>query len=175
MTAQPAPLSPREVAAALGATSAIVQAEFAGLPESLLRYRPGPEEWCVLETVGHLIEAERRGFAGRIRHILSEHDHVCITWEPPDVARARRDHERAPAAVLAEFVDQRNESVALVAGLREADLTRGGRHPQVGRLTVNDLLHEWVHHDQEHLRQLLATIQRAVWPSMGNAQRFSQP
>ena len=56
-----------------------------------------------------------------------------------------------------------------------ADLARGGRHPEVGRLTIGDLLHEWVHHDRNHLRQILVNVQAYVWPAMGNAQRFSQP
>jgi hypothetical protein len=38
---------------------------------------------------------------------------------------------------------------------------------------VADLLHEWVHHDRNHLKQLLANVQAFVWPHMGNAQRFS--
>jgi hypothetical protein len=51
-------------------------------------------------------------------------------------------------------------------------LTRAGTHPKVGRLTVGDLLHEWVHHDGNHLRQALANVQAYVFPQMGNAQRF---
>jgi hypothetical protein len=30
-----------------------------------------------------------------------------------------------------------------------------------------------MHHDRNHLRQLLANVQAGVWPHMGNAQRFS--
>ena len=45
----------------------------------------------------------------------------------------------------------------------------------LGHLRVGDLLHEWVHHDRNHLRQLLANIQAAAWPHMGNARRFSAP
>ena len=66
-------------------------------------------------------------------------------------------------------------SVALVAGLGEAELGRAGDHPKVGRLTVGDLLHEWVHHDRNHLRQILAGVQALAWPHMGNARRFSAP
>ena len=60
----------------------------------------------------------------------------------------------------------------LTAGLSAADLARGGRH-RVGFLTVRDLLHEWVHHDRNHMRQMLANVQAYAWPHMGNAQRFS--
>jgi hypothetical protein len=33
-------------------------------------------------------------------------------------------------------------------------------------------MHEWVHHDRNHLKQLLANVQARVWPEMGNARRF---
>jgi hypothetical protein len=38
---------------------------------------------------------------------------------------------------------------------------------------VGELLHEWVHHDRNHLRQMLANTQAAAWAQMGNAQRFT--
>ena len=54
-----------------------------------------------------------------------------------------------------------------------ADLARGGHHPTVGYLRVGDLLNEWIHHDRNHVRQILANVQAHVWPHMGNAQKFS--
>ena len=64
---------------------------------------------------------------------------------------------------------------AVVEALRPEDLARSGRHPTVGRLSIADLLAEWVHHDRNHQRQILANVQAYVWPHMGNAQRFSRP
>jgi hypothetical protein len=89
------------------------------------------------------------------------------------VAAARRDHERSPAGLADEFVALRAASVALVRALTEADLGRSGRHPEVGELRVDELLGEWVHHDRNHVRQMLAVTQARVWDQMGNAQRFS--
>jgi hypothetical protein len=175
MSGESRPLRPAEVAGALAATLAMVRAEVEGLPEAALRWRPAPDEWCVLEALGHLIEAEERGFAGRVRTILATDDPIFAAWDPPAVARARGDCERDPAALLAEFAALREASVGLVAGLSAADLERGGTHPEVGRLRIGDLLHEWVHHDRNHLRQMLANAQEYAWPHLGNAQRFSAP
>ena len=61
----------------------------------------------------------------------------------------------------------------MVAASRAATPWR--RAPDVGRLTVDDLLHEWVHHDGNHLRQALGNVQAYVWPNMGNARRFTRP
>ncbi len=171
----PAPLAPRQAAALLGTMPIYLRAEFEAAPAELLRWRPAPEEWCVLEVVGHLIETEERGFAGRIRTILAEEQPQFTTWDPATVARERQDEQRDPAGLLTEFITRRTSSVALVEGLMAVDLDRGGNHPEVGFLTVNDLLHEWIHHDANHLRQMLDNVQTYTWPSMGNAQRFSAP
>jgi hypothetical protein len=37
---------------------------------------------------------------------------------------------------------------------------------------VKDLLQEWVHHDRNHTKQVLAVVQSRVYPHMGNAQKF---
>lgn len=171
----PAPLAPRQAAALLEAMPIFLRAEFEAAPAALLRWRPAPEEWCLLEVVGHLIETEERGFAGRIRTILAEERPRFMTWDPSTVARERQDEQRDPAELLAEFIGRRSSGIALVEELTAADLDRGGDHPEVGFLTVNDLLHEWIHHDANHLRQMLANIQSYTWPAMGNAQRFSVP
>ena len=91
------------------------------------------------------------------------------------VAKQRRDCERAPAELKNELLGLRKESVALVRSLRPEHMARGDLHPDVGRLTVDELLHEWVHHDNNHLKQAFGNVQAYVWSRMGNAQRFSQP
>ncbi len=169
------PLAPAQVASLLAATSATIQQTLAAMPPALLTWRPAPGEWCALEVLGHLIETEERGFAGRVRTILGEERPQFGGWDPDAVSRERRDAERDPAEVLGEFTRRRAASVALLETVTDADLGRGGDHPEVGFLTVNDLLHEWVYHDANHFRQLLANVQAYAWPEMGNAQRFSMP
>jgi len=39
--------SPKEIAAAVS-----------GLAEQILRYKPSPDKWCVLEILGHLADVE---------------------------------------------------------------------------------------------------------------------
>ena len=175
MAFDPVALTPREAAGLLRATLATLRAESSALPAAALEWHPAAGEWCAKEVLGHLIEAERRGFAGRIRTILANENPKLEAWDQDAVARARRDCERDWRELLSEFSALREESAGLVAGLGAQDLGRGGHHPKVGALRVGELLHEWVHHDRNHLRQILANFQEYVWPHMGNAQRFSLP
>ena len=167
------PLDPTEIGAYLAATLVTVEAEMRALDVQSGGWRPAPGEWCANEVVGHLIEAEQRGFAGRIRTILAEQRPKLVPWDQPAVAAARGDCDKVGTALAAEFRALRTASLELVTALRPADLDRVGIHPEVGELRVRDLLGEWIHHDRNHVRQLLANTQARVWPQMGNAQRFS--
>jgi hypothetical protein len=175
MSAAGAALSPAEIAPLLEAALTTLRAELGALPERVLASHPAPGEWCAKEIVGHLIEAERRGFAGRVRLMLAGGNPPLQGWDPDEVARARQDCERPMAALLDELAGLRRESAALVRGLSAADLARRAQHPRVGPLAVGDILQEWVHHDRNHIKQALANVQAFAWPAMGNTQKFSRP
>jgi hypothetical protein len=166
-------LDPATVAALLRASLDAIGAEAAALSEPLLVWHPAPGEWSVKEVIGHLIEADRRGFSGRIRIILAAKDPALERWDQNAVARARGDDARDMRALLGELTALRADGVALTQRLGPADLGRGGHHPTVGYLQVGDLLHEWVHHDRNHLKQILSNVQAYAWPHMGNSQKFS--
>jgi hypothetical protein len=170
-----APLTPAQVAAFLRAAGDHIVRELTALGEEWARWRPAPDEWSANECVGHIIEAERHGFAGRIERILATDAIIEHDWDQIAVAAARRDNERAVAEILAEFLIGRDAAIRLVAGLRADDLDRFAVHDLVGRVSVGDLLHEWVFHDRNHIRQLLANTQSRAWPAMGNTRRFSHP
>jgi hypothetical protein len=149
-----------------------ITAELSALPDEVLAWHPAPGEWCAKECVGHIVEAERRGFNGRIRTILAESEPRLPGWDQLAVEHERNDCQRSAAELLAEFSTMREDSVSLVHNLAPADLERGGTHEKVGYVTVQNLLHEWLHHDRNHFRQLQANVQAYVWSAMGNCQRF---
>src|ERR1700675_975679 len=113
---------PGVAAAAIGAFGISLSARLRGLPGEALVFHPAAEDWCVNEVVGHLIEAERLGFAGRIREMLEADDPVFVPWDQPSVAAARHDCDRIPAELIEKFAELREGSARLVAGLSDADL-----------------------------------------------------
>jgi hypothetical protein len=168
------PLDPTVVSALLEAQGQAIRGEMEALPAELRGRRPAPEEWSANEVLGHLIEAERRGFNGRIRTILAQEKPSLADWNQVEVARERADDRRDGLELLKEFMELRSDSVALAKGVRADQLARTGEHSLVGTISVGDLLHEWVHHDRNHVRQLFAVTQAFVWPNMGNCRRFAE-
>jgi len=168
-------VTPGEVADLLESSGHAFAASLDALTPELASWRPAPGEWCINEVVGHVIEAERNGFAGRIQVILGADEPDLPTWDRDRIIKERDDCARNPKDLKQELLEVRSDSIKLVRSLRPEQMARGGLHPQVGRLTVDELLHEWVHHDGNHLRQALGNVQAYVWPNMGNTRRFSRP
>ena len=166
------PLTPPQIATYLESSRALIESELRAFGNEDAGWHPAPGEWCAKAVVGHLIEAEKRGFAGRIRIILANEHPALEAWDQEDVERARNDCVKPVGELRAEFRDLRQESLKLVRSLKPADLERSGAHPKAGELRVRGLLHEWVHHDRDHTKQMLSVAQKRVWPHMGNSQNF---
>jgi hypothetical protein len=169
------PLTTEEAARLLRGTGQAISAALLDMPADITGWHPAPGEWCLKECLGHLLEAERRGFAGRIRQILLEPGIRIKDWDQVQVQKDRNDDARPLEELLTAFAKMRADSVRLVEGLLNTDLGKSCEHDFAGTLRIEDLLHEWIHHDHNHYRQMEANIQAYVWPSMGNAQRFSEP
>ena len=166
-------LTPLQVAELLESTCALLEGEIKALGDDEARWHPAPGEWCVNECLGHLIEAEKRGFHGRIVRTLEQDHPFEPDWDQQGVARERKDCERMAMSLFMEFMGLRHVSVAMVKALRPDQLDRACTHKKVGELTVRGLLHEWVHHDRNHTKQILSNVQARVWPHMANSQRFA--
>ena len=172
MTTETSELSPHQIATYLESSRALIESEFRALGNDDAGWHRASGEWCAKAVVGHLIEAEKRGFAGRIRIIQASDLPQLDAWDQDDVEKERNDCIRPVADVRAEFRVLRDESLKLVRSLKPADLDRSGMHPKAGELKVRWLLNEWIHHDRNHTKQLLSIVQERVWPHMGNAQKF---
>lgn len=166
-------LTVEQIAALLRATAQTLRSELEPFDSEALRWHPAEGEWCINEILGHLLEAERRSFAGRIERIVEQPGRRLITWNQTQVARDRRDCERDGHELFQELETMREGSVRLVEALRPDQLALTGDHPDVGDLRVGDVLHVWLHHDRNHVKQLFSNVQAYVWPHMGNAQQFS--
>src|SRR5215211_5808207 len=114
MHSQERALRPDEVAGLLGALGTAIRAEVGALPDDVLSWHPAPGEWCAKECLGHMLEADRRGFNGRIRSMLASESAKLVAWDQQAVARARNDCQRPAADLLAEFEALRSDSVGLV-------------------------------------------------------------
>jgi DinB superfamily len=171
----PKRLQPHEIVASLHKTPAVLRTLLHPLPSEMFTWHPTPGKWCINEVVGHLIEADRHDFMGRVRLILDHEEPRLTVSDQAEVARMRHDCGHDLNELLGELSQQRSSSLSFIAMFGDKELQRGGMHPTIGHLDIGNLLHEWVYHDMNHIRHIAANVQGFLWEHLGNMQRFYQP
>ena len=144
-----------ETVAVLARTPATLDALLRGLPESWVRSNEGKDTWSAFDIVGHLIVGERTDWMARARVILESGE--ARPFDPFDrFAQSRESHNKSLEQLLDDFARLRGESLAALQALnlRHEDLTRRGRHPALGVVTLRQLLATWAVHDLTHVHQL---------------------
>ena len=146
--------------AVLSRTPAALDALLRGLPDSWARgnegrSKDGKDTWSPFDIVGHLIVGERTDWMPRARIIL-EHGEVR-PFDPFDrFAQVKESQGKSLEQLLDEFAGLRKASIAALRALnlQPQHLTRRGRHPALGVVTLSELLATWAVHDLTHLHQI---------------------
>jgi hypothetical protein len=144
-----------ETVAILARTPATLDAMLRGLPESWVRSNEGKDTWSAFDIVGHLIVGERTDWMQRARVILENGE--ARPFDPFDrFAQSRESQGKSLEQLLDEFARLRKENLAavLALNLQPEDLSRRGRHPALGVVTLQQLLATWAVHDLTHVHQL---------------------
>jgi len=140
----------------------------AGLSDGWTSANEGPDTWSPFDVVGHLIHGEKTDWIPRARIIL-EHGE-SRTFTPFDRHAQLKDSEgKTLNALLDEFADLRAENLQALEGLEltEADLERTGRHPELGTVTLRQLLATWVVHDLGHIAQIARVMSKQYKDEVG--------
>ena len=136
-------------------TAAALNALLRDLPEAWTLRNEGENTWSAFDVVAHLIYGERTDWIPRARIVLEFGE--TRTFEPFDrQGHVRESHGKSLAQLLDEFARARSESLEALRALnlQPEDLTRRGRHPAFGVVTLSGLLAAWSAHDLTHLHQI---------------------
>jgi hypothetical protein len=161
-----------EAVVILRRTPTTVTAMLDGIPDRLARATEGDGTWSPYDVVGHLIHGERTDWIPRARHILAGQ---TSPFEPFDrSAQFVASADKSLEELLATFSEARTRNVAeLVAmNLDSTDLQRPGRHPELGEVTLAQLLATWVVHDLDHVAQIARTMAKVYSEAVGPWQAY---
>ena len=139
-----------------------------GLPDDWVRSNEGGETWSPFDVVGHLIRGELTDWVPRARIIL-DHGEGRAFDKFDRFAQFEISRGRTLDSLLDEFATLRRDNLNQLAALRvtEADLDRKGRHPELGPVTLRQLLSTWVAHDLDHVVQVSRTLARQYTDEVG--------
>jgi hypothetical protein len=154
--------------AVLERTPVTFRALLGGLPDAWTASNEGPDTFSAFDNVGHLIHGERTDWIPRARLILAQGQDR--RFEPYDrFAQVRESEGKSLAELLDEFESLRETNLTTLRSwnLSEQELELHGEHPELGRVTLRQLLATWVAHDLGHVAQTARVMAKRYRESVG--------
>lgn len=152
----------------LSRTPSTLRALLAGLDDEWLTADEGPETFSPRDVVGHLIWGEETDWMPRVRIIL---DHgPSRPFTPFDRFGFMEKYGRMPTeGLLGRFAELREENLHQLRslGLTPAQLKLPGTHPELGPVTLSQLLATWVGHDLNHVGQIVRVMAHRYEDAVG--------
>jgi hypothetical protein len=150
------------------ATPAALRALTAGAPRTAMRFREHASAWTIVEVVSHMADAEVVDWVPRIEIILS--DTPDREFAPFDRRGGFTRYKGWKLGELLEEFDRLRRSNVerlLSYRIRPEALQRTGVHPELGVVTLEQLLACWATHDCAHMAQLSRILTRYFGASVG--------
>lgn len=152
----------------LGRTPAVMDALLRGQSRAWLDSRIEPTSFSPIDVLGHLIFGEMTDWIPRARIILD--CQRSRAFEPFD----RRGfvpliEGKSTDELLREFADLRSKNIEALQtlGLDGAKLDLLGLHPELGSVTMSQLLATWVVHDLNHIAQVMRIMSHEYRDEVG--------
>jgi hypothetical protein len=152
----------------LARTPVTLDAMLRGLPDDWIHAHEGGETWSAFAVVGHLIHGEETDWMPRVKIIL-EHRETRPFDRFDRLAQFTGSSVRTLESLLDEFATlrQHNLEELRALALTPADLDRPGRHPELGPVTLRQLLATWTAHDLDHVMQISRVLARQYADEVG--------
>ena len=152
----------------------IYSSMYSGLSPEWYELRERKDSWNGKDILAHLIQGETQDWIPRARLILSSIERP--TFEPFD--HSQRDYflgEKSMEQLLTEFKNLRYENINSLLNLNITveNLSKEATHPDLGIVTLQNLLATWTLHDQLHINQASRIMAKAYSSHMGPWRKYS--
>jgi len=128
-----------------------------GMHENVLRYRPDPKRWSILEHVAHLARYQEL-MPERIRKLLLEENPHFERYEAGKDPRFSYWCKMEWWALWSGLVAGRQELTKLLTDLRPADIDRTAVHPLYGAIPIPFWVEFFLIHEAHHLYAILQLV-----------------
>ena len=153
-------------------TPAILEMLLRDVPTDILDWKPAADRWSISEVLAHLLLIEQL-YGDRAKRIVVDNNPELAKYEEPGQFQLRK---KAGREYLEDFVALRQAHFFFWHGIPSAAGSRTGVHPEMGAVTLLQLLNELANHDLGHLRQIAELYRaKAFYPHAGPFQRYSNP
>lgn len=152
----------------LSQTPVVVKSLLGNLSDDWVKNESNSENWSAFDVVGHLIQGEETDWIPRAEIILAESKNPA--FEPFDrFAQLEKSKGKTLNELLETFAAARAKSLD---ALREMNLTEEklqlkGIHPELGEVTLEQLLATWTVHDLTHIKQIVTVLANKYAENVG--------
>lgn len=125
-------------------------------------------EWSPFDVIGHYIHGEETDWIPRAEIILAQGENV--TFEPFDrFAQFEISSGKTLAELIETFAELRRKNLQTLQSwnLTGEQLQLRGVHPELGVVTLEQLLATWVVHDLTHIRQIVTVLAKNYSENVG--------
>lgn len=128
----------------------------------------GEDSWSPFDIIGHYIHGEETDWITRAKIILSQGEN--LTFEPFDrFAQLDKSEGQTMSELLETFANLRQKNIEILTSwnLTDEQLKLKGIHPELGEVTLEQLLATWAVHDLTHVRQLVSVLAKQYTENVG--------
>src|SRR5689334_143868 len=152
----------------LSRTPIVLKSMLSNLPNEWVSGNEGNQTWSPFDVLGHLIHGERTDWLPRVRMILQSGE--SEVFEPFDrFAQFEVSKGKSLEELLSTFAELRADNIEALKTLNLSadDLVRRGKHPELGSVTLEQLIATWVVHDLDHLAQITRVMAKQYREAVG--------
>lgn len=157
----------------LAQTPSTLYTMLSNLSDEWVLSNEGENTWSVFDVLGHLIHGEKTDWIKRTNIILSNSE--IKKFDSFDrFAQFEISKGKSLKNLLLEFSELRAKNLKK---LKELQLTEEafrleGEHPELGVVTLKDLLATWVVHDLNHIAQISRIMAKQYKNEVGPWQKY---
>lgn len=136
-------------------TPSVLRIWLEDLDEQWTGENEGEGSWSAFDILGHLIHGEETDWMVRVQHILDGKENQAFeTFDR--FAQFEKSKGKSLGDLLDTFEKLRRDNLTLLKelALQPGQMELQGIHPELGKVTLGQLLATWVVHDLGHIAQI---------------------
>ncbi len=152
----------------LAQTPATVKSLLDNLCDEWVYVSESENNWSPFDIIGHYIHGEETDWISRAEIILAQREN--ITFEPFDrFAQFEISKGKTMSELLETFANLRQKNIEILTSwnLTDEQLKLKGIHPELGEVTLEQLLATWAVHDLTHVRQIVSVLAKQYTENVG--------
>jgi len=162
----------KEAIEILNRTPAVLEQLLTGLADSWVYNNEGENTWSPFDILGHLVHGEKTDWITRAKLVMENNQQTFESFDR--FAQFEDSKGKTIAQLLDEFKNLRKQNVTTLKEMNigENDLQKTGIHPNLGQVTLRQLLSTWTVHDLGHIRQMVRVMAKQYKMELGPWEKY---